>query len=59
MSLDDAIAEYRVKAKDCFEWQNYEMARQYAQVADWLEELGRARQLIKELQEEVDEGELG
>ncbi len=53
MTLDEAIKSYRTKAKDCFEWENYRMAQEYAQVADWLEELGRSRETIRLLHAEV------
>lgn len=50
MDIEVFIQEYRTKAKNCFDWGAYQRAREYAQVADWLQELIETRERVAHIE---------
>jgi hypothetical protein len=55
MTLDQAIAEHRDQATAAFYMGDYETAAHLARIADWLEELGKARAVIEQLKQDLED----
>jgi hypothetical protein len=55
VTLSETIKQYRNQSQAAFYMADYEEAAQLARVADWLEELAKARVTIEMLKADLEE----